>query len=80
MPRGLSRSDWGINTIVAKENPNSFATMPDFYEICGKTNIVAEKSEGLEGGPGGLGFGRRLHGIRDGWEQIKAGPGLYLVN
>ena len=30
--------------ILAKENPNSFARMLDFYEIWGKTNIVAEKS------------------------------------
>ena len=30
--------------ILAKENPNSFARMPDFYEIWGKMNIVAEKS------------------------------------
>ena len=29
---------------LPKENPNSFARMPDFYEIWGKMNIVAEKS------------------------------------
>ena len=32
-PRGLSRSDWGINTILAKENPNSFARILDFRGI-----------------------------------------------
>ena len=72
--------DFVVNIILVNKTANSFATMPVFYEIWGKMNIVAEKLEGLEGDPGGLGFGRRLHGIRDGWEQIKAGPGLYLVN